>query len=285
MGLSGMPVTGCDIGGFWEDTTPELLVRFTQLGALLPFCRNHSALGTVHQEPWSFGEPHTSLCRSAIGWRYRLLPYLISLAHAASTLGLPVMRPLCWLDPTDATLVACDHQFLLGDAVLVAPVLTEGATHHQVQLPPGEWFDMENDEVHSGPTIADFSVTLASMPLFARSGTIIPQAAILSSTGEIPREPLTLHVYLTHPGQVATLTWWDDDDTPDTLQEKRFMQYQITATWQGAEIVVRGEHLDGQMPWRYPGMRIQLHLPAHVAPQLPLFTNANGPFTLHWHAV
>ena len=87
--LSGFPMTGGDVGGFWQDATAELLVRWTQLGALLPFCRNHSAAGTVRQEPWAFGEPYTQMCRAALERRYQLLPYMLTLAHEATLSDAP----------------------------------------------------------------------------------------------------------------------------------------------------------------------------------------------------
>jgi alpha-glucosidase len=81
LGLSGIPIAGADIGGFFADCTPELLVRWTQLGSLYPFARNNSAKGTTRQEPWAWGEPTTTRCRRAIELRYRLLPYLYTLVR------------------------------------------------------------------------------------------------------------------------------------------------------------------------------------------------------------
>src|SRR5437016_1143981 len=77
--MSGVPFVGVDIGGFWNASNGELLVRFAQLGALLPFCRNHNATDNPGQEPWAFGEPYESAYRNAIEQRYRLLPYLYTL--------------------------------------------------------------------------------------------------------------------------------------------------------------------------------------------------------------
>nr|MBF6591488.1 DUF4968 domain-containing protein [Ktedonobacterales bacterium] len=101
LGLSGVPFVGFDTGGFWGNATGELLVRFTQLGALFPFFRNHSARGTHQQEPWAFGQPFEALCRAAIELRYRLLPYLYTLFEQATRDGGPLTYPLLYAFPTE----------------------------------------------------------------------------------------------------------------------------------------------------------------------------------------
>lgn len=261
VGLSGMPMSGCDVGGFWNDTTPELLVRFTQLGAFLPFCRNHSAIGTQRQEPWSFGEPYTSICREAIERRYRLLPYLVSLAHEAAKTGLPMMRPLCWLAPDEPTVLDCDDEFLLGNDLLVAPVLAEGATERQVTLPPGAWFDVTNGVVYDGPGKITVPVQLETVPVFVRAGAIVPLASAAQHTDTPPLEPLTLHTYLAQPSPRIIASIWDDDDHPQAEGRGTFAEYQVTASWDGDTVTVHAEQRDGHLALRYPGMRVTLHVP------------------------
>ncbi|HEU5199454.1 MAG TPA: TIM-barrel domain-containing protein, partial [Ktedonobacterales bacterium] len=261
VGLSGMPMSGCDLGGFWNDTTPELLARFTQLGAFLPFCRNHSALDTQHQEPWSFGEPYTSICRAAIEWRYRLLPYLVSLAHEAVKTGFPMMRPLCWLAPDEPLVLDCDDEFLLGNDLLVAPVLVEGASERCVVLPPGEWFDLMSGALYAGPGKITLPVQIETLLVFVRAGAILPLAGVVQHTAILPLEPLTLHVYLAQPGQHITALLWDDDDHPQAEGRGTFAEYQVTAAWDGDTVTVHAEQFGGRLALRYPGVRVELHVP------------------------
>jgi alpha-glucosidase len=264
VGLSGFPMTGGDIGGFWQDTTAELLVRWTQLGALLPFCRNHSAMGTARQEPWAFGAPYTDLCRAAIELRYQLLPYLLALAHEATISGAPMARPLAWIAPTHAESLACDDQFLLGDALLVAPVLEEGATSRKTLLPPGEWYDWKSGELHAGAQRLTLPVALDTLPLFVRAGTILPLAAIAQSTEGMTDQLLTLQAYLSpaHPSAVASI--WLDDDHPQAEQRGSFGLWRAEATWQADrndEITVTMQRMDGQLSWPFPGCAVSLRLP------------------------
>lgn len=261
VGLSGFPMTGGDIGGFWRDTTPELLVRWTQLGALLPFCRNHSALGTARQEPWAFGEPYTRACRAAIERRYQLLPYLVSLAHEATVTGAPIMRPLAWIAPSHAESVACDDEFLVGESLLVAPVLDEGASSRRVMLPPGDWFAWEGEALVPGAQHVSVPVGLESTPMFVRAGTILPLAATAQHTDAAPDQPLTLHIYLAEIGQSATTELWDDDDHPRAEERGTFAAYRIQASWQDEAITVSMGRTRGHLAWRYPGIGVRLHLP------------------------
>ena len=261
VGLSGFPMTGGDVGGFWQNTTAELLVRWTQLGALLPFCRNHSAMGTARQEPWAFGEPYTRICREAIERRYQLLPYLLMSAHEATLSGAPMARPLSWIAPTHGESLACDDEFLLGDGLLVAPVLDEGATSREVLLPPGEWFAWGSSELHAGDQRLLVPVTLDTLPLYVRAGTVLPLAAVAQSTDGMTARLLTLHVYLTANNSLATADMWLDDDHPLAEERGTFGVWRVRAAWQGDDLTVMLERARGQLAWPYPGCAIALHLP------------------------
>src|SRR5690349_14510624 len=93
-GLSGQPFVGADIGGFEQNTTPELFLRWMQYGTLTPFCRNHSEIGNIDQYAWSFGPVIEAMVRAALELRYRLLPYLYASFLTAAETGAPVQRPL-----------------------------------------------------------------------------------------------------------------------------------------------------------------------------------------------
>jgi hypothetical protein len=137
LGLSGIAWAGVDVGGFWGDTTGELLARWTEFGVFQPFCRNHSALGTRSQEPWAFGEPYESVCRGMIRLRQRLLPYLYTLFEECHRTGAPILRPLLFEYPADETTYTADDEFLLGKALLIAPISRPGIEHRHVYLPEG----------------------------------------------------------------------------------------------------------------------------------------------------
>jgi alpha-glucosidase len=187
LSLSGVPYTGPDIGGFSGHPSAELFVRWFQLGALLPFFRTHSSIETPRREPWTFGREMLDLLRETLRLRYRLLPYYYTLAWQTHQTGLPLLRPLFWSDPTDPALWDCDDAFLLGDALLVAPVLDEGASERTIAcFPPGAWYSFWDDQQQRGSTSATVAAPLGRLPLFVRGGHLLP-------TDEEGR--LTLHLY------------------------------------------------------------------------------------------
>ena len=121
LSLSGVYFVGSDIGGFSGNPSPELYLRWFQMAALTPFFRLHAARWTKRREPWRFGEEVLEGVRRAMALRESLLPYLYTLAHRASREGKPLLRPL-FLEGGPYT----EEAFLLGEALLVAPVLEEG---------------------------------------------------------------------------------------------------------------------------------------------------------------
>lgn len=196
MGLCGVPFVGTDIGGFQHDAKGELFARWLQMGALMPFCRNHAAYQTADQEPWSFGPEIEDIARRFLRLRYRLLPFLYNEFYKASTTGLPIMRPLFLQYPQDPATFEISDQFLLGEDLLVCPVYQPGASKRLVYLPPGEWVDFWTGERLNGKQHIIAEAPLERMPLFVRSGAIIPMELPINHTGERDGKKLFLHVYL-----------------------------------------------------------------------------------------
>jgi alpha-glucosidase len=205
LGLSGVAFCGPDTGGFAGDCDGELLARWTQVSALTPFFRNHSALGTARQEPWVFGEPYESICRRWIELRYELLPYIYTAAWQASQTGLPMMRPLALAFPQDMRTYSLDDQFLLGDALLAAPIGRPGQRSRRVYLPGGDWYDFWTGQRQSGEVQAE--APLERMPLYVRAGAALPLGPVLQHSGEWPPAALRLHIYAGE-GQ----SWLYEDD-------------------------------------------------------------------------
>ncbi|AHY47168.1 Alpha-glucosidase family 31 of glycosyl hydrolase [Rubrobacter radiotolerans] len=200
VGLSGVANTGVDIGGFFGDTDGELLARWTEFGVFQPFCRNHSAKGTVSQEPWAFGEPYESVCRAMLSLRMRLLPYLYTLFEESHRTGAPILRPLLYEYPEDERTYNADDEFLFGSSVLVAPITRPGINHRSVYLPEGRWFHYWSGEVLDGgrPVLAD--APLGQPPVYLKEGHALPLGPVRMNTKESPDAPLT---YMVHASGTA----------------------------------------------------------------------------------
>ncbi|HEY6287438.1 MAG TPA: TIM-barrel domain-containing protein, partial [Ktedonobacteraceae bacterium] len=237
IGMSGVPFVGIDIGGFEGASNGELLVRFAQLVSLMPFCRNHNSIGQPDQEPWAFGEPYESAYRIAIEQRYRLMPYLYSLFHEASTSGAPIIRPLYYHYAQDEQAYDAEYEFLLGDSILSAPIFEQGATSRNVYLPSGTWFDFWNGNTYPGAGWSEISSPLEQWPLFVRGNSIIPTGPSMQYTDQYPTDPLTFTCYMTGD-ELANYTLYEDDGSTFEYQNGDFAQISISCRVMGDEAIV-----------------------------------------------
>lgn len=149
LGLAGYPFVLPDmVGGnaYWgQDADAELMIRWTQASALLPAIQFSLA-------PWDYGQECDRLCRAALDLRERYLDHIATAMQQAARTGEPVIRPVWWLAPHDERALACDDEFLVGDGLLVAPVIQPGQRARNVYLPPGQWQDMAGQTI-TGPVI------------------------------------------------------------------------------------------------------------------------------------
>ena len=211
-GLSGQPFVGADIGGFQGNSSAELFLRWMQYGVLTPFCRNHSEIGNVDQYAWAWGTVIQDHVRTAIGLRYRLLPYLYACFVSAAETGAPIQRPMIFDYQYDATLRDLDDQYLLGPDLLVAPVTEVGMTARQVYLPAGDWYDWHSGEVFSGNQFVLAATPMDHIPVYARGGALIPMwpDVPLSTDGYHPAA-IELHLFVpTTDGRHTSMLQEDD---------------------------------------------------------------------------
>ncbi len=227
LGLSGIAMTGADVGGFTGSPTPELFARWMEAGAFLPFYRVHCMQGAPDQEPWAFGEAVEAISRTYLEWRYRLLPYLYTAVWQAADSGLPIARAMSFAYPGDAHTLSMDDQYLLGDSLLVAPVLDEKKTSRRVYLPAGEWFDFWTQERYSGGQTIRVNAPLDVLPVFARAGSIVPLWPLQEFVGQKEIDELTLRAY-GGSGEGRSLLYEDDGERPDYHQMEAHRLSEIT---------------------------------------------------------
>ena len=264
LSLSGVPFCGGDVGGFMENTTPELFTRWFQFATFTPFFRNHSNLGTIDQEPWAFGKETEEICRNYLGLRYQLLPYLYSLFAEARASGAPIMRPLWWEHQNDPVAVACGDQFLLGPDLLVAPVLRQGASARSVYLPRGLWYDF-----WSGAQVLGGRHVLAEagpelIPAYVRAGAVLPLAEPQQFVGKRPFEIINLNLW---PRGNGRLDWYEDDGQTQAYERGEWSRRRITATTQGRRLTVNFGAAEGAFESRVAVWRL-IVWDVRKAPQL-----------------
>jgi alpha-glucosidase/alpha-D-xyloside xylohydrolase len=234
-GLSGIPFWGTDIGGFvpTPEYTGELHVRWFQFGAFCPSFRAHGRTwhlrlpwgwntgqlgheelrgytgGAGHPDPSELRNPRVEpIVKKYLELRYRMLPYVYTIAKECCETGLPMMRAL-WLHyPDDPAAVSRGDQFLWGRDLLVSPVVEKGATSRRLYLPRGAWFDYWTAERLEGGREIERMVDLETMPLHVRAGAILPLGPVKQWVEQPVDAPLTVVVY---PGADGQASIYEDD--------------------------------------------------------------------------
>jgi alpha-glucosidase len=212
MSVSGVPFVGADVGGFNEMPSGELYARWLQAAALTPFLRSHSVGWVGNKEAWEYGDAFTKINRETVELRYKFLPYLYTLFHEHERTGEPIMRPLWYEFPGDKGTYLINDEYMVGDDVLVAPVVKEGMTTRGIYLPAGaDWVDwwtgerLESGKTHYLPAPID------RLPIFVRAGSIIPTQDVIQSTDEMPSSPVTLNVIAgVQPGRTEVSELFQD---------------------------------------------------------------------------
>jgi len=220
LAISGISFCGSDIGGFINQPSPELMMRWIQLGIFHPFCRVHSSGDHGDQEPWSFGEECLNVFRKYVELRYTLLPYIYTTFYQYHSTGKPMMRPLVFVDQYDLETHNRDHEFLCGDHILVCPVTEEKARTKKLYLPKGEWYNFWTDEKIEGKKEIEVSAELDKMPIFIKGGAIIPRYPIQQYVGEKNIETITLDIYYKEGDE--TSFFYDDDNNTYGYETGKF---------------------------------------------------------------
>jgi len=228
LGLSGEPFVGSDVGGFIGRGNGELLVRSYEVSFLAPFCRNHKVADGYDQEPWRFGKYYEDIIRKYLKLRYALLPYLYSTLEEAHRTGVPPFRPLLLNYQDDPNTYNLDDQFMVGDDLLLAPILKPDVTRRLVYLPAGTWYDYWTNKKYVGGTTINVDAPLDVVPMFVRGGAIIPSGPSLNYVGEKPSDPITFTIY-PDDGGLASARLYEDDGLSPSYKSGVFRRTALSA--------------------------------------------------------
>jgi alpha-glucosidase len=243
LGLSGEPFVGSDVGGFIGRANGELLVRSYQVSFLAPFCRNHHELSGYDQEPWRFGKYYEEIVRKYLKLRYRMLPFLYTTLEEAHRTGVPLFRPLVLNYPNDESTYNLDDQFMVGDDLLVAPVVAPGITSRMVYLPEGSWYDYWSNRKYKGGTMVTVEAPLDKAPMFVRGGAILPLGPEMNYVGEKLMAP-TFMIYPNESGE-ASGTLYEDDGLSPAYRTGVFRRTKVTLSKQRGRAQVRVDAPEG----------------------------------------
>ena len=230
MSLSGVANQGCDIGGFYGPAPEgELFLRWIQNGIFQPRFSIHSTnTDNTVTEPWMYGDLKEDI-RHAIEFRYQLSPYLYSLTARAHESGLPIMEPMCSAFQNDPKCYEEGVDFMFGDSLLVANVVEKGAKTRSIYLPEGDnFYDYYTREAFEGGQTIQIPVTLSSIPLYVRSGAIIPMAE--NKLDNLTTQQATSIMLLCAADQNNAFTLYEDDGATMDYEKGDYLKTHITMT-------------------------------------------------------
>jgi alpha-D-xyloside xylohydrolase len=248
--LSGLPYWTTDIGGFLFGGSPanpayrELFTRWFQYGTFCPIFRVHGTRNDPDEnELWSYGAETQKILVAYDRLRYRLLPYVYSLAWMTTHDRYTPMRPLVMDFRGDVRAADVGDQYMFGPAFLVNPVTEPSAITRHLYLPRSAWVDFWTGETRAGGDAIDAAAPIDRMPLFVRAGSIVPMGPDLEWASQKPADPLELRVYR---GANAAFTLYEDEG--DTYNYEKGQFATIALTWNEAQQALTIGERKGQFP-------------------------------------
>jgi len=249
--LSGYPYWTTDIGGYWQpyDRPPndpvyqELYARWFEFGVFCPVFRTHGH--RAQNEMWAYDKVEPILIHYD-KLRYRLMPYIYSLAWRVTNQDYTIQRPLIMDWRTDPKTWNIGDQFMFGPSILVSPVMKQDAMHRTVYLPDApQWYDFWSGASLKGGREVEAEAPLDRIPLFVRAGSIVPLGPEIEYADEKPAGPIELRIF---PGADGNFELYEDEG--DTYNYEKGARALIPLRWSEADKTLTIGDREGQ----YPGM-------------------------------
>lgn len=256
LGISGMPFSGMDIGGFTGNPTVSLYARWMQIGAFIPYYRNHTGVNTKSSEPWAYGEEVLEISRNYINLRYRLLPYLYSSMYEATRTGMPVMRTLALTHTFDNNVydTRFQNQYGYGNAFMIAP-FESTKEFGSIYFPEGKWYNLYNDSTTTGKQTVITALDIKTLPVYVKESSIIPMQSLIQNTSEKPADTLFLHIY--KGDQQNSFVYYEDDG--ESFDNEKGVYYQRKISYHPADKKIILEKADGSYVSRFHHIKLLLH--------------------------
>ena len=257
LGLSGVPFTGVDIGGYMGNPSQELYTRWMQLGAFFPYFRNHKAYDQKNAEPWVFGEIALNNLRPYINLRYKLLPYIYSTFYESTQDGMPVVRSLAIENTFEPQVFNSEYQnqFCFGKSIMVVPV-SSTADFVKVYFPGNEkWYDLYSDKTENGYTEKIIQLSIQKLPVYIKGGSIIPMQSLVQTTLAKPSDTLYLHMY--KGDKPNTFVYYEDDGK--SFDYEKGIYYRRSIDFNPEQKEIKLEKVEGEYATNFKNILLVLH--------------------------
>lgn len=253
-----------DIGGHQPGPVdPELYVRWIQFGALSPVLRTHTTKNPLAERRiWKFSAEHFAASKKAFELRYALIPYIYTAARQNYETGVSMCRPLYYEWPDLDAAYAHRDQYMFGDDLMVAPVISpanpaSGCGEVKVWIPPGSWVEWESGRGHEGPREVMVQAALDEIPIFVRSGAVIPMMPPAQRAGEKASDPLILHIWAGVEGQTRV---YEDDGLSVGYRSDQFRWTPVSWQIKGDDVEVTIGPVEGSYKGAFTERSYEIHL-------------------------
>ncbi len=262
-----------DIGGHMPGAVdPELYTRWVQFGAFSPILRTHTTKNPDSERRiWAYPEPYSSILRNTFQLRYAMEPYLYTEARRTYDTGIAFLRPLYYDWPEASEAYTNKDEYLFGDQILVAPVVTPadkttGLATEQVWLPAGEWIEWPTGKHFTGPISITRSFSIDQTPVYLKAGAILPMQPQMEYTGQKPVDPLIVNVWPLAPGASSSYSVYEDSGHSVDYQRGVFTRTPIHASQKADTLTVEIGPVEGSFPGMLKSRAFELRLPADWPP-------------------
>jgi alpha-D-xyloside xylohydrolase len=248
--VSGIPYWTTDIGGFVtgnpdDPAYRELFIRWFQFGTFSPIFRVHGTRTTNQNELWSYGPEAQKILTDYDRLRYRLMPYIYSLAWNVTNDHYTIMRPLVMDFRTDDRVKNIGDQYMFGPALLINPVTEPAADDRRVYLPKARWYDFWTGGTLDGGKAINAPAPIDRLPMYVRAGSIVPMGPDVQFAAEKPADPIELRIYRGADGDFVLY-----EDENDTYNYEKGVRATIPLHWDDAAQTLT----IGQREGKFPGM-------------------------------
>jgi len=274
-----------DIGGHMPGAVdPEIFTRWVQFGAFSPILRTHTTKNPESERRiWAYPEPFSSILRSTFQLRYALQPYIYTEARRTYDTGVAFLRPLYYDWPTDPHSYDSKGEYVFGEQMLVAPVVTpadkvSGLAEQDVYLPAGNWIEWPSGKHFAGGNTVHRSFSIDQTPVYLKEGAIVPMQPPTGHTSQKPADPLIVNVWPLAPGSSSTYTLYEDSGVSVEYQHGVFARTPIEAKQSGDTLRVEILPVEGSYPGMLHNRSYELRLPADWPPE---HVTVNGVPVLH----
>jgi len=262
-----------DIGGHMPGAVdPELFTRWVQFGAFSPILRTHTTKNPDSERRiWAYPEPYSEVLRSTYQLRYALVPYLYTEARRTYDTGVAFFRPLYYDWPHEKPAYDAKNEYLFGDEMLAAPVVTPEdkvtqLASEKIWLPDGRWIEWPTGKHLDGPAQVDRDFSIDQIPVYVKAGAIVPMQPPMRYTGEKPVDPLLVNVWPLAPGTSSAYSVYEDSGVSVEYQRGVFARTPIKAEQSGDTLRVEIGPVEGSYPGMLKTRSYEVRLPADWPP-------------------